>query len=130
MKIIIFDIKVVRQQRAYLEKVKCEHLKNWTCLKNPASLIPKSVLIECTICRLGVWNQFIWPWQQQTYTYSTTNLKLNQRFSRIWFSFLERVNVASSTDLGILLSDILDMVVTKSEPGGETFNEQFCMCFV
>ena len=44
-----FLFKVVRQQRAYLEKVKCEHLKNWTCLRNPASPIPKSVLIEFTI---------------------------------------------------------------------------------
>ena len=44
-----FDIKVVRQQGAYLEKVKCEHLKNWTRFRNAASPIPKSFLTECTI---------------------------------------------------------------------------------
>ena len=40
------------------------------------------------------------------------------------------LNVASSTDLGILLSDILNMVVTKSELGGEMFDEQFRMFFL
>ena len=40
--------------------------------------------------------------------------------------FFRACNVASSFDLGILLSDILNMAVTKSELGGEMFNEQFC----
>ena len=38
--------------------------------------------------------------------------------------------MASTTDLAILFSDMLNMAVTKSEMGDEMLNEQFCMCFV
>ena len=39
-------------------------------------------------------------------------------------------NVASSTDIGISLLDILKMSEAKSDLDSEVSNEQFFMCFV
>ena len=50
-------------------------------------------LLTIGICSLGIWSQLTGPWRQQTYTSSTTNLKLSQKSFQdlISVSFLERV---------------------------------------
>ena len=85
-------------------------------------------LLTIGICSLAIWSQFT----QHIYILTLPPIlnPINYFLGLNFFFFLERVNVASSTDLGILLSDILNMMVAKSELGEEMFNEQFCMCFV
>ena len=68
-------------------------------------------LLTTGICSLWIWSQFVGSWQHKL----INSIKNFPGYNFIFF--FRTCNVAS-------------MVVTKRELGGQTFNEQFCMCFV